>query len=404
MLVEIFAEAFVDERFDQTLDVAVELAFGLALELWLRELYGNDGDEAFADVVAIDGDFVLLLFEHAGGIRVVIERARERGAEAGKVRAAVHGVDGVGEGKNVLGVAVVVLQRDFDIHLLALAFHVNRRVVQRLLAAVQVLDEFGDAAGEAELGFFVAAFVFERDLQAFVEKGQLAEALRKRIEAVNGGAENFRVGVERDFRSGLARLAGSFELRGGHALFVGLFPDLSIAPDFEIEPVGESVDDGNADAVQAARNFVSVAIEFSAGVQHGHHDFRGGLFLRGMHVHGNAAAVVDHGDADIVVHGDVDFIAEAGHGFVHGIIHHFPDQVMQSELAGGTDVHRRTLADRFDAAQHFDGCGVVLVPAFCGRSFLFSHGSCVSSENVRMAFDNLREGGRADALNTCRPV
>ena len=184
MLVEIFAELFVDQRFDQALDVAIELALGLAFELRLRQLYGNDGDEAFAHVVAIDRDFVLLLLQHAEGVGVVVDGARERGAEAGKVRAAVDGVDGVGEGENIFGVAVVVLHRDFDFDLLALAFHVDGRIVQRALAAIQVLDEFGDAAGEAEFGFLAAALVVERDFQALVQKGQLAQALRKRVEAV----------------------------------------------------------------------------------------------------------------------------------------------------------------------------------------------------------------------------
>ena len=100
------------------------------------------------------------------------------------MRAAVNGIDRVREGKNIFGVAVVVLQRDFDIHLGALAFHVDGRIVEHLLAAIQVLDEFGDAAGEAEFGFLVAALVVERDFQAFVEEGELAEALRKRVEAV----------------------------------------------------------------------------------------------------------------------------------------------------------------------------------------------------------------------------
>ena len=131
VLVEIFAELFVDERFDQALDVAIELAFGLPFELRLRQLHGDDGDQSFAHIVAIDGDFVLLLLEHAEGVGEIVDRARERGAEAGKVRAAVHGVDGVGEGENIFGVAVVVLQRDFHFDGVALAFHVDGRIVQR---------------------------------------------------------------------------------------------------------------------------------------------------------------------------------------------------------------------------------------------------------------------------------
>ena len=42
------------------------------------------------------------------------------------MRAAVHGVDGVGKRKNIFRVAVVVLQRDFDFDRVPLAFHVDR--------------------------------------------------------------------------------------------------------------------------------------------------------------------------------------------------------------------------------------------------------------------------------------
>ena len=60
------------------------------------------------------------------------------------------------------------------------------------LAAVQVLDEFGDAAGEAKLGFLVAALVVERDFQALVQEGQLAQALRKHVVAVVDRCEDRR--------------------------------------------------------------------------------------------------------------------------------------------------------------------------------------------------------------------
>ena len=193
--------------------------------------------------------------------------------------------------------------------------------------------------------------------------------------------------MERDFRPGLFRLAGSFQLGGRVALFVRLLPHLAIAPDFQIEPVGKRVDHRNADAVQSARNFVSVAIEFSARVQHGEDDFGGGLLLGGVHIDGNAAAIVGDGDAVIVVHDDVDLIAVARHRFVDGIVDHFPDEVVQAKLAGRADVHCRALANRFEASENFDRSSVVLVPAcrrgrpggLRGRSLFVTHGSCVSS-------------------------
>ena len=220
--------------------------------------------------------------------------------------------------------------------------------------------------------FLSGALVFERDFQALVQEGQFAQALRKRVVAVDDRVEDRRIGVKGDLRAGFFRFAGSFQLRSGDALFVGLLPDFALAPDFEIEPVGKRVDDRDADAVQAAGNFVGVAIEFSARVQDGHHDFGGGLFFGGVHVHGNAAAVVDHGDAVVVVHDDVDLVAVAGHRFVNGVVDNFPDEMVQTHFAGRADVHRGAFADGFDAAENFNGSRVVLVPGGLWRpEFLF---------------------------------
>ena len=73
-----------------------------------------------------------------------VDGAGQRAAEAAQVRAAIHGVDVVGEAEDVFRVAVVVLQRDFHgehaaVRQLALAFEVDRLVVQDGLAAVQCL-------------------------------------------------------------------------------------------------------------------------------------------------------------------------------------------------------------------------------------------------------------------------
>ncbi len=84
------------------------------------------------------------------------------------MRAAIDGVDRVGKCKNVFRVAVVILQGDFDFDGVFFAFHVHRRIVQHLLALVQMLDEFGDAARKSKFGGFIAAFIGERDFQAFV--------------------------------------------------------------------------------------------------------------------------------------------------------------------------------------------------------------------------------------------
>src|SRR5581483_10006864 len=65
VLIEIFAQALVHHLLDLTLDVAIQLAFGLPFELRLRQLHGYNRDQSFAHVVSGDRRAVFLLLEHA---------------------------------------------------------------------------------------------------------------------------------------------------------------------------------------------------------------------------------------------------------------------------------------------------------------------------------------------------
>ena len=88
VLVEVLAEAVGDRRLDLALDLGVaELGLGLALELRIGQLDADDRGQAFADVVA--GQVAVGVAQDAGPARPVVERARQRGAEAGDVGAAV---------------------------------------------------------------------------------------------------------------------------------------------------------------------------------------------------------------------------------------------------------------------------------------------------------------------------
>src|SRR4029078_5545772 len=93
---QIGPELLVYQALDDALDLGVtELALVLTVELWVRDLGADDGAQAFAGVFTLDG-----LRQVLGGTRrlgEVVERARERSLKAHEVRAAVVGVDVVGE-------------------------------------------------------------------------------------------------------------------------------------------------------------------------------------------------------------------------------------------------------------------------------------------------------------------
>ena len=150
ILLEIRAQTLVDECLHDAGDIGIQFAFGLSFKLRLRQLHADDRDQAFAHVVA--GEIFFYVLEQAHLLPGIVDGAGQRHAEAGEMRASVDRVDVVGEAEHGLGVGVVVLQTDLHDHAAALGFHVDDFVVQHLLAAVQVLDEFGDAAVVFELG------------------------------------------------------------------------------------------------------------------------------------------------------------------------------------------------------------------------------------------------------------
>ena len=101
-----------------------ELALRLALELRVWHLGADHGGEAFARVLALH--LVGEVLGEAGRGAVGVQRARQGALEAREVRAAVMGVDVVGERVDVLGVAVVPLQRHLDRDLVAHALDHDR--------------------------------------------------------------------------------------------------------------------------------------------------------------------------------------------------------------------------------------------------------------------------------------
>ena len=124
-------------------------------------------------------------------------------------------------------------------------------------------------------------------------------------------------------------------------------------------------------------------------MQRGHHDLcRGNLLAVDHHViDGNATAVVHDGDGVVGLDRDFDLRGETGERFVDRVVDDFIHQMVQSHFARRADIHRRTLAHGFHAAEHFNGVGIVVAAAiasaacrgdrryFFGFCFGFSNGS-----------------------------
>ena len=156
VLLEIVAEVLVHHRLDDPLDLGVaQLGLGLPLELRLPHLHVQHAGEPLADVLAGEGEAFLL--EEVAPLGDVVDRAGERRLEAGEVGAALVGVDVVHEGEGVLVVPVLVLEGEVHLDVVLRRAEGDRLGVQRLLVAVEPLDELDQAAlGEEGLLLLLA--------------------------------------------------------------------------------------------------------------------------------------------------------------------------------------------------------------------------------------------------------
>lgn len=123
---------------------------------------------------------------------------------------------------------------------------------------------------------------------------------------------------------------------------------LAAAIHLDVESLGQGVDDGCADAVQAAGRGVRTAAELPAGVELGEDDLDTGEAGLRLDVHRDTTRVVAHLDALIGVEDDLDLIAVPAEGLVDGVVDDLPEAVHEATRVGGTDVHARSLAHRLE--------------------------------------------------------
>ena len=175
------------------------------------------------------------------------------------------------------------------------------------------------------------------------------------------GAENLRVGPKSDLGAApVGRAAGLFQLALRLAALERHLVEHLLARDLDLHALRQRIGDRDADAMQAAGGLVDLGVELAAGVQHAHDDFERRLVLEfRMRIDRDAAAIVGDRDKAVRLHLDVDPARVAGERFVHRVVDHFGEQMMQRLDVGAADIHAGAAADRLEPFQHLDMLGGV---------------------------------------------
>ena len=111
-----------------------------------------------------------------------------------------------------------------------------------------------------------------------------------------------------------------------------------------LEPLGQSVDDRCADAVQTAGDLISPAAELAARVQYCEHDLKRALAGLFLYIDGDASAVIAHADNVALFYRHGDAGAEARQSLVDGVVDDLIHKVMQTRQRGRAYIHTRALS------------------------------------------------------------
>ncbi|CAI8198419.1 MAG: Uncharacterised protein [Alphaproteobacteria bacterium] len=290
------------------------------------------------------------------------------------MRAAIALGNIIGEAQYRLVIAVIPPQRQLNANIISLRLQCDGGVYQGCFIAVKITGKGFQPAvkfqlNAARLGM---AHIFQNNTDTAVQKCQFAQAVLQRIKTELGHGESGVRRVKGDFRAGRLGLANDRQIGFRLAMRKAHFVQFAIAANGQLQPIGQCIDDGNANPVQAARDFITIGIKLTAGVQLRHNHLRGGNAFFRVHFGRNATAIIRHRHRAIGIEAHRNLIAMTGQSLINGIIDHLIDHMVQAgAVIRIANIHARALAHRFQPFQDLNGRSTIIAVLRVARLIIF---------------------------------
>ena len=210
-----------------------------------------------------------------------------------------------------------------------------------LLAGFILQEGHRQPRAQHRFGAKVVAQTADREIGA-VEVG------RVRSELQPGTGVALAYGVDH------RKFGGLVAVGEGHAV------QLAVTLDGHLKVGRQCVDHRHPHPVQTAGTIVVALGELAACVQAGEDQLDTGQALFFVEIHRHAAAVILNTQGAVAVQHHIDPTGVAGKRFVNAVIDHFLRQVIGT---AGVGVHTRAFTNRVQAAQDFNGVGVIVLLA-----------------------------------------
>ena len=180
------------------------------------------------------------------------------------------------------------------------------------------------------------------------------------VAEVEGVLEDLRIRPEGDGRAGPASPPAPMHLRiHRFAPLEGLRPAVAFPRHLRLQTAGQRVHHRHPHPMQPSRYGIGPLLELAPGVKGGQDGGQGRLARAGVLRHGDAPPVVLDPAASVGQEGHNDAAGEPRHRLVHRVVHHLPDQMVETPRAGRSDVHAGPPAHGLQTRQDLDVLGVV---------------------------------------------
>ena len=94
-------------------------------------------------------------------------------------------------------------------------------------------------------------------------------------------------------------------------------------------------------------------------MQHSQHSFKSTLTSARVNIRGDATTVIGDASGSILGEDNLNLGAVARQGFIHRVVDHLINEVMESSRPGGADIHTRSFSNRLKAFKNLDLFGAI---------------------------------------------
>ena len=114
----------------------------------------------------------------------------------------------------------------------------------------------------------------------------------------------------------------------------------TIAPDTQLQPYGQSVDNRNPNAVQTARNLVRIAVKLTTRMQLSHNHLSGRHTFFFMNSNRNTATIIRDGNRAISIDPHQNMIRMTSQRLIDAIVYNLVNHMVQTgAVISVTDIH-----------------------------------------------------------------